>query len=186
MNIVPENRRIEYWAHSSCWPIYTFRNKFLLMRSDSSLQLCRVQCRVIYQIALGYINNPYYNPRFSNNLHMDYDKLCKDILSLAPDIRFAGVCDETGEIKYGGHREGVTNLLSLDETKRSNLQALARWGLRNSLASKIGRGKYAMAEYEKIKRITFPLENHHLLLITSEVGADHTMIIGGVLQLLKR
>ena len=119
-------------------------------------------------------------------LYMDYDKLCKDVLSLAPDIRFAGVCDETGEIKYGGHREDVTNLLSSEETKRSNLQALARWGLRNSLASKIGRGKYAMAEYEKIKRITFPLENHHLLLITTEIGADHTKVIDGVLQLLGR
>jgi hypothetical protein len=115
---------------------------------------------------------------------MNYDKLCKDILSLAPDIRFAGICDDTGEIKYGGQREGVTNLLSSDETKRSNLQALARWGLRNSLASKIGKGKYAMAEYEKIKRITFPLENHHLLLITTEVDADHNKIIGRVLQLL--
>jgi hypothetical protein len=116
---------------------------------------------------------------------MDHDKLCKDILNLAPDIRFAGICDDTGEIKYGGQREGVTNLLSSDETKRSNLQALARWGLRNSLAPKIGSGRYAMAEYEKIKRITFPLENHHLLLITTEVNADHNKIIGSVLQLLR-
>ena len=116
---------------------------------------------------------------------MNYDKLCNDILNLDPDVRFAGICDDTGEIKYGGQREGVTNLLSSDETKRSNLQALARWGLRNSLASKIGKGKYAMAEYEKIKRITFPLENHHLLLITTEVDADHTKIINGVLQLLR-
>ena len=118
--------------------------------------------------------------------YMDYDNLCKEILGLNPGIRFAGICDDTGEIKYGGQREGVTNLLSSDETKRSNLQALARWGLRNSLASKIGKGKYAMAEYEKIKRITFPLENHHLLLITTEIGADHTKVIDGVLQLLGR
>jgi hypothetical protein len=116
---------------------------------------------------------------------MNYDKLCKDILNLDRNVRFAGVCDDTGEIKYGGQRDGVTNLLSTDETKRSNLQALARWGLRNSLASKIGKGKYAMAEYEKIKRITFPLENHHLLLITTEVGADHTKIIDSALQLLR-
>jgi hypothetical protein len=39
--------------------------------------------------------------------------------------------------------------------------------LRNVLASKI-KGKYAMAEYEKIKRITVPLENDHLLLVTTE------------------
>ena len=55
---------------------------------------------------------------------------------------------------YGGQREGVKDLLSREETRRSNLQALARWGLRYTLASKIGRGKYAMAEYENIKRIT--------------------------------
>jgi hypothetical protein len=54
---------------------------------------------------------------------MDFDKLCKDILGLESKIRFAGVCDDSGAIKYGGQREGTTNLLSPEETKRSNLQA---------------------------------------------------------------
>jgi hypothetical protein len=117
---------------------------------------------------------------------MDYNKVCKDILNLDPKIRFTGICDETGETKYGGQRKGVQNLLSLEETKRSNLQALARWGLRNALASKVGKGRYAMAEYEKVKRITIPLENNHLLLITTEVEADHGRIIGNVLKLIHR
>jgi len=115
---------------------------------------------------------------------MDYERLCKDILNLDPKIRFAGICDETGETKYGGQREGVRNLLSAEETKKSNLQALARWGLRNVLAPKIGKGRYSMAEYEKIKRITAPLENYHLLLVTTEVEADHGRIIDNILQLL--
>jgi hypothetical protein len=34
-----------------------------------------------------------------------------------------------------------------------------------------------MAEYEKIKRITIPLEHNHLLLITTQVEADHGRII---------
>ena len=117
---------------------------------------------------------------------MDYDKLCKEILEQDGNIRFAGVCDDTGQIRYGGQRQGVNNLLSPEETKRSNLQALARWSLRNSLAPKIGNGRYAMAEYEKIKRITFPLENFHLLLITTEVQADHGKIIDKVLDMIKR
>lgn len=116
---------------------------------------------------------------------MDYGMLCKDILNLDPKIRFAGICDDTGEIKYGGQREGVKNLLSPEETKKSNLQALARWGLRNSLAPKIGKGRYAMAEYEKIKRITVPLENDHLLLITTEVEAEHSKVIDNVVKLLR-
>lgn len=116
---------------------------------------------------------------------MDYGKLCKDILNVDPKIRYAGICDDTGETKYGGQRQGVQNLLSPEETKRSNLQALARWSLRNSLAPKIGKGKYAVAEYEKLKRITIPLENHHLLLITTEIEADHQKIIDNVLHMIK-
>ena len=115
---------------------------------------------------------------------MDFDNLCKSILDMDKNIRFAGVCDESGEIKYGNQREGVENILSNEETKKSNLQALARWGLRNSLAPKIGKGKYAMAEYEKIKRITIPLPDEHLLLVTTEVKADHGKIINNIVSLL--
>lgn len=117
---------------------------------------------------------------------MDYGNLCKEILTIDPKIRYGGVCNDTGESKYGGQREGVKNLLLPEETKKSNLQALARWGLRNSLSSKVGKGKYAMAEYEKVKRITIPLEyNGHLLLITTEVDANHGRIIEHVLKLIQ-
>jgi hypothetical protein len=116
---------------------------------------------------------------------MDYNNLCKHILNVDPKVRFAGICDDSGEIKYGGQREGIKNLLSQEETKRSNLQALARWGLRNALAAKTGKGRYAMAEYEKIKRITVPLESDYLLLVTTEVEADHRTIINNVLKLVQ-
>jgi hypothetical protein len=116
--------------------------------------------------------------------YMDYKTLCNDILNLDPKVRYAGICDDTGEIKYGGQREGIKNLLSPEETKKSNLQALARWGLRNALSPKTGKGKYAMAEYEKLKRITVPLEGDHLLLVTTEADADHGKIIASVLKLL--
>ncbi|MGB7557640.1 MAG: hypothetical protein WBM37_03900 [Nitrososphaeraceae archaeon] len=117
---------------------------------------------------------------------MDYERICKEILDLDPKIRYVGVCDDTGGTKYGGQREGVKNLLSPEETKKSNLQALARWSLRNTLSPKVGKGRYAMAEYEKVKRITIPLkDNSHLLLITTEVNADHDRIINKVLRLVQ-
>jgi hypothetical protein len=56
--------------------------------------------------------------------------------------------------------------------------------LRSSLAPKVGKGRYAMAEYQKIKRITFPVEESHLLLVTTEVDADHNKIIQDVLSKL--
>jgi hypothetical protein len=45
-----------------------------------------------------------------------------------------------------------------------------------TLAPKIGKGKYVLAEYEKIKRITMPLGDEHLLYITTEPEADHSRI----------
>ena len=107
-------------------------------------------------------------------------------MNLDNKVRFAAVCDDSGEIKYGGQREGIPNLLSPEETKRSNIQALARWSLRNSLAAKIGKGQYAMAVYEKIKRITIPLENDHLLLVTLEIDSEHEKIINEILSLIKK
>ena len=43
-----------------------------------------------------------------------------------------------------------------------------------------------MAEYEKVKRITMPLEyNGHLLLIPTEVDANQDRIIDHVLKLIQ-
>jgi hypothetical protein len=56
-------------------------------------------------------------------------------------------------------------------------------GLHNSLSPKVGKGKYAMAEYEKVKRITIPLDYSHLLLVTTELNADHSGVIDQVLKL---
>ncbi len=117
---------------------------------------------------------------------MDYDKICKDILDLDPTIRFAGICDDTGDTKYGGMRQGMTSLLSPEETRKSVQLAIGRWGLRDALSSKTGKPKYSMAEYDKIKRVTFPLNDDYLLLISMDVEADHTSIIDRILRLIKQ
>ena len=115
---------------------------------------------------------------------MDYNKLCKDILSFDTKVRFAGVCDDRGEIAFGGQREGIKNLLTPEETKMSNLQALVRWELQNSFSHKTGREKYSMEEYEKIKRITFTLDHDHLLLVTTEADTEHMKVIDSILKQL--
>jgi hypothetical protein len=115
---------------------------------------------------------------------MDYDKLCKDIFGLDTKIRFAGVCDDTGEIRFGGPGEGIKSLLTPEQTKISNLQALVRWEMRNSLSHKIGREKYSMEEYEKIKRIIFTLDPDHILLVTTEVDTEHMKVIDSILKQL--
>ena len=115
---------------------------------------------------------------------MDYEKLCNDVLNLDPKVRFVGVCDNSGGIKNGGLRDGIKSILTDDEIKKSNLISLERWRLHNSLADRIGKARYAMEEYEKVKQITMPLADEHLLLISTEVNADHGKIIESAIQLI--
>jgi hypothetical protein len=115
---------------------------------------------------------------------MDYSKLCHDVLDLDSAVRFVGVCDNTGVIQEGGLREGVQSFLTDEEIKKANLITLERWRLHNSLADRIGKARYAMEEYEKVKQITLPLQDEHLLLISTEVNADHGRIIESAIQLI--
>ena len=117
-------------------------------------------------------------------LNMDYGKLCNDVLDLDPKVRFVGICDNTGIIKNGGLREGIKSFLTDEEIKKSNLITLERWRLHNTMADRIGKARYAMEEYEKVKQITMPLEDEHLLLISTEVDAEHGKIIEAAIQLI--
>ena len=66
----------------------------------------------------------------------------------------------------------------LKKSKKSLELAVNSWKTRTTLAPKIGKGKYVVAEYEKIKRITMPLgDEQHLLYLTTEPEADHSRII---------
>ncbi|MGH9953785.1 MAG: hypothetical protein ACRD5J_19385, partial [Nitrososphaeraceae archaeon] len=87
---------------------------------------------------------------------VDYERLHRQIMDLDLSIRLVTICTNDGQIVYSDHREGVKNLLTTEESKRSLELAINAWKIRNELAPKIGKGKYVLAEYEKIKRITMP------------------------------
>ena len=113
---------------------------------------------------------------------MDYKRIYEDIMNSDPKIRLVTICDSNGKIMHSDHRKGVQNLLTPEESKKSLELAVNSWKTRSTLAPKIGKGKYVLAEYEKIKRITMPLggdddDYRHLLYITTEVQADHSNII---------
>ncbi len=114
---------------------------------------------------------------------MDYQKLQADIMNIDSKIRLVTICDINGKVMYSDHRQGVKNLLSPEESKESLELAVNSWKIRSKLTSKIGKGKYVLAEYEKIKRITMPLGDNHLLYVTTEPEADHSNIINRIRNL---
>jgi predicted transcriptional regulator len=117
---------------------------------------------------------------------MNYQKLHQDIMSLDRNIRMVTICDTDGKIMYSDHRPGVTNLLTPDESRKSLEMAVNAWKSRTQLAPKIGKGRYVLAEYEKIKRITMPLGDRHLVYVTTELQANHDNIISQITRLGSR
>ena len=115
---------------------------------------------------------------------MDYIKLRKDIMDIDPKIRFVTIIDMEGRLMAGGQREGVSNYLSPEEEQQSIRHAIETWKLRIHFTSSIGKGKYVLAEYEKIKRITIPIDDKHVIYMTSEVSADHSSIIANIQKLI--
>jgi hypothetical protein len=107
----------------------------------------------------------------------------KDIISIDPNIRLVTICDTNGNILFYRHRQGVQNLLTKDESKKSLEMAMDSWRIREGLSDKIGKGMYVLAEYEKIKRITMPFGDHLLLYLTTEVEADHSNIYDKIRRL---
>lgn len=98
----------------------------------------------------------------------DEGKLVSMIMEANQYVRFAAVCDQDGKILWNSHRNNVNNILTLEETKQSLKKALQRWKERDAFSAKIGKGRYAIVSYEKIKRITVPLHNGHMIFLSVE------------------
>ena len=115
--------------------------------------------------------------------YTNYKSLFDKVMGIDPKIRFATIFDTSGKVLFSANREGVQNLLSPEESQKSLQLAINAWKSRNEVSDKIGKGKYALVEYEKLKRITMPLDADHILYITTDVEADHSPIIYRALRL---
>ena len=119
-----------------------------------------------------------------NNL-LDFDKLYADVMKIDSTIRYAVIQNNTGEKICGGFRDNINPILNDDELKMMHYYASQRWQTRKNIEHKLGNTKYAMAEYDKLKRITFPINKKYMLLLTTEIDTDHANVIDKVLELIR-
>lgn len=115
---------------------------------------------------------------------MDFNRLLTDVLKTDSTIRYAAIQNVAGEKIAGGFRENISPILSNEELRMMHYYASQRWETRKNIEHKIGKTKYAMAEYEKLKRITFPIDEKYLLMLATEINTDHTNVIIKVLELI--
>jgi hypothetical protein len=99
-----------------------------------------------------------------------FENLLTKIMDSDVNIRHSIVTDIEGRIITISHRDGITNYLSPEETEASLRRAATAWKARKELSPKIGNGMYAVAAFEKITRITFPLNDENLIFVS--MGSD--------------
>ena len=98
-----------------------------------------------------------------------HEKLLNMLMDFNPLVRFTAVCTQDGEIEWSSQRDNITNIIPLEETKGSIPRAAAAWKAREELSENgTGRGMYTITAFEKIKRITIPLNDNHILFISTD------------------
>ncbi len=142
-----------------------------LSHSITNIALIAIVFHLVWGAIFGYVMSSLLRIRVYK-IKQHY----KDIMNIDPKIRLVTICDTNGNIIFYRHRQGVQNLLSKDESKKSLEMAMVAWKVRSEFSDKIGKGKYVLAEYEKIKRITMPFGDDLLLYLTTEVEADDSRI----------
>ncbi len=114
---------------------------------------------------------------------MDYENFCSQILKTDPKIRFASVYDQWANRVGGGMREGMKSLLSEHMQNELVNLSIIDWKARKATAKMLGKTKYTLAEYEKIKRFSFYLGDDHLLLVSTEKDSDTNVVVDEIIEL---
>jgi len=113
----------------------------------------------------------------------DEGRLVSMMLEANHNVRYACICDGEGKILWNSRRNDIQSMLTLEDTKASVKAACENWRDRDKLSGKIGKGRFALVDYEKLKRITVPLSNNHLLYMHVEPNKREYM--GDILNIVK-
>ena len=81
-------------------------------------------------------------------------------------IRYATLCDMEGQVLGTEIRDGVKLLLSEEEHRDALVYAINSMKVREKLSAKLGNNQYVLAVYDNLCRLTMPIGNKYMLLLT--------------------
>ncbi len=108
---------------------------------------------------------------------MDIQTAAEKILKVSPSVRVVSVCDLKGKLVFSQRSKRVKILVSKSQSLASLKAAATDWKMRKKLARSLGKCKYVVAEYDKVKRIVVPAGSKHILYITTTASFDHNKVI---------
>ncbi len=110
------------------------------------------------------------------------NEICEKILASDNDIKLVAIShrDET----FFMVKKGAKILETKEEIEKSLANAVLRWVSRRSLKT-LGTPLYAMAKYQKAKRITVPLGRYGIILCTLGKNSDAETIATKIIKLVQ-
>ena len=115
---------------------------------------------------------------------MKSEEFSKNILSLDPAIRFAGLIERSGYLFAGGMREGTNTQLNNKNSDLSLLQSAHIVFLRERFSQELGSLKYVLYNYDKVKMFNIPVKEY-ILVFSAESNANVEDLVNKVSQYIK-
>lgn len=97
---------------------------------------------------------------------MKAEQFSKNVLSLDPQIRFAGVMEKSGHLHAGVRKEGAEEYLKGRNPEISLAQSAYIVDLRKMFTQELGSLRSIVYIYDKVKLISMPVKEHVLVIST--------------------
>ena len=92
--------------------------------------------------------------------------MLRSVMKSDSRIRYATVCDMEGQVLGTEMREGLKMLLNEEEHREALMYAINAMKVREKLSAKLGKNQYVLAVYDNLCRLTMPIGNKYMLLLT--------------------
>lgn len=100
---------------------------------------------------------------------VDYEFLysfSEQLLRFEKSIRWIGIANKYGVLLNVEYRDNLTPFMTEEENEEYAANAVKRYKTRLKFQTKIGMLNYAFGRYEKISRVTIPINQDYYLLLT--------------------
>lgn len=116
-----------------------------------------------------------------------YSELPDKVLAVDKSIRYCSVVDKLGHIIAQKYRKGLHPLMTAEESRKNALHAIIRHSTRLPWEGKLGKSQYSLTRYENVIRVTVPLIENHLLLVSFDVKIDNvdSLVMQGILPAIE-
>ncbi len=115
---------------------------------------------------------------------MEPKQFVEEVMKISPLIRFSAIYFEGDFVVK--KRDGVETHLDSFETTESMSDAVLRMEQREKYSQKIGNVHYVLAKYDKVNRVTIPLEKDGLVMFSTEPEAECELIVEKVIEFKKK